>query len=177
MADDQNTDDQDLQDDPNGSDNNQQTPENKPPEIDWKARSREWEAKAKKSAGAERKLQELAERDMSDLQKAQKAAADANERANAVTAKATARATKATFNAMASARNSEFDTSDVLDLLDLSRFADEDGDIDEKGLQAIVNRLIPAGGSNPSFEGGARKSAPQGPDINQMIRDIAGRGQ
>jgi hypothetical protein len=47
------------------------------PEPDWKARSREWENRAKANADAAKELQTIKDRDLSELQRAQKAADEA----------------------------------------------------------------------------------------------------
>jgi hypothetical protein len=42
-------------------------------------------------------------------------------------------------------------------------------------LAAAANRLVPPPSGPPSFDGGARKSAPGAPDMNQLLRAAAGR--
>lgn len=130
----------------------------------------------KESAAHQQKLQEIQDRDLTELQKAQKAAVDADARIKDITVKAAARVATATFNAMAATRNPDAKTADVLQYVDLSRFVGDDGEVDEKAMQAAVNRLIaePAGGT-PIFEGGPRRAAPAGLDMNQFIRTAAGR--
>jgi hypothetical protein len=121
------------------------------------------------------KLQDFQDRDLTELQKAQKAAADADARIKDVTAKSAARVARATFNALAAARNPDAKTADVLEYVDLTRFVDDDGEVDEKAMQAAVNRLIAEPGGSPAFEGGARRSANSNQDMNQIIRSAAGR--
>lgn len=129
----------------------------------------------KELAAHQAKLQEMADRDLTELQRAQKAAADADARIKDITAQAAARIAKATFNALAAQRNPDVKTADVLEYVDLSRFVDDDGEVNEKAMQAAVNRLIaePAGGA-PSFDSGTRTPPPKGGDMNQIIRAAAG---
>lgn len=129
----------------------------------------------KDNAAHQAKLQEFQDRDLTELQKAQKAAADADARIKDITAKSAARVARATFNALAAARNPDAKTADVLEYVDLTRFVNDDGDVDEKGMQAAVNRLIAEPGGNPGFEGGVRKSAPANQSMNDIIRQAAGR--
>lgn len=129
----------------------------------------------KESATHQAKLQELQDRDLSELQKAQKAAADADARIKDITAKSAARVARATFNALAVARNPDADTKSVLEYVDLGRFVDDDGEVDEKAMQAAVNRLIAEpSGAAPTFDGGSRTPPPKGQDMNQLIRAAAG---
>jgi len=134
-------------------------------------------AAARKEADAfKRQLQQLQERDMSELQRAQKAAVDADARAKEVAARYGERLARSHFDALAARRNPDAKTAEVLEYVDLSRFVNEDGDLDEKGLAAAVARLIPEPqGGAPTFDGGARKSPPAGQDMNQIIRTAAGR--
>ena len=133
-------------------------------------------AQVRKDLAAQQvKLQEFQDRDLTELQKAQKAAADADARIKDLTAKSAARVARATFNALAAARNPDAKTADVLEYVDLTRFVDDDGEVDEKAMQAAVNRLIAEPGGSPTFEGGARRSANSNQDMNQIIRSAAGR--
>lgn len=135
-------------------------------------------AARKEAEDSKKALQALQDRDLSELQRAQKAATDADARAKEVTSKYGQRLARAHFDALAARRNPDVKTADVLEYVDLSRFVSDDGEVDEKAMQAAVNRLIaePTGGA-PSFEGGARKPPPAGQDMNSLLRSAAGRGQ
>ena len=53
---------------------------------DWKAKAREWEKRAKQNSKAAARLKEIEQANMSELEKAQAAQRDAEERANTATA-------------------------------------------------------------------------------------------
>lgn len=126
-----------------------------------------------KAAAAE--LQKIQDRDLSELQRAQKAAIDADARAKAVTGQYGQKLARAHFDALAARRNPDVSTSDVLEYVDLSRFVGEDGEVDEKSMAAAVARLIPEpSGGNPGFDGGPRTPPPAGQDMNAIIRRAAG---
>jgi hypothetical protein len=79
------------------------------------------------------------------------------------------------FDAIAGRRNPDFDTAQALEFLDLGKFLGEDGRPNDEAIAAAVERLVPAPNSGPpSFDGGARTSAPLG-DFNQELRRAAGR--
>jgi len=67
------------------------------------------------------------------------------------------------------------DIGGVFDYLDLSRFVGEDGEPDAKAVQAFVDGLPDRTPAAPSFDGGARGSAPAVGDMNQALRRAAGR--
>lgn len=80
------------------------------------------------------------------------------------------------FDAIAGRRNPDFDTAKALEYVDLSKFLGEDGRPDPKAITAAVERLVPeAQGGAPSYDGGPRGSAPKGADMNQLLRQAAGR--
>lgn len=130
----------------------------------------------KESAANQAKLQQFQDRDLTELQRAQKAAADADARIKDITSKASARVARATFNALAATRNPDADVKSVLEYVDLNRFVDDDGEVDEKAMQAAVNRLIaePSAGV-ANFDGGTRTPPAKGQDMNQLIRAAVGR--
>jgi len=79
------------------------------------------------------------------------------------------------FDALAGRRNADFDTSQALEYVDLSKFLDENGEPDSKAIKAAVERLVPeAAGGAPGFDGGARTPA-KAEDFNQVLRRAAGR--
>lgn len=64
---------------------------------------------------------------------------------------------------------------------DLSRFVNDDGTIDTKGISEAIDKLVKAkpylAASRPSgsFDQGARPNTPAGADMNRLIRQAAGR--
>jgi hypothetical protein len=82
---------------------------------------------------------------------------------------------RARFDALAGRRNPAVKTDDVLEFVDLSRFLTEDGRPDDKALSAAVDRLVAAPQNGPpSFDGGARRTAPKSPDMDALIRGQVG---
>jgi hypothetical protein len=84
------------------------------------------------------------------------------------------------YIAEAAKRNPGYDVQAVLDDINLARFIGDDGEPDSKAIAASVARLVPeataAGPAQPpAFDGGARTTAPAGPDMNRLIRQAAGR--
>lgn len=79
------------------------------------------------------------------------------------------------FDAAAARRNPDFDTAGPLEYVDLAKFVGEDGEPDTKAIKAAVERLVPEATGTPSFDGGSRRSAPKGNDMNALIRKAAGR--
>lgn len=136
--------------------------------VDWKAKAREWEKRAKdnhaKLKAAEPKLSEydrLVEISKSDLERAQEAATSAAAQISAYQG----RAVKAEIRAAASDR---FVDADVpFAYLDTSKYVTADGDIDQAAIAADLTELLvnkpglakPTGprlpGPNPAQGGGA----------------------
>ncbi len=120
-----------------------------------------------------------------ELDKVRQAAMSDSERAVAeaeVRGRATAlgevgqKLARARFDALAGRRNADVDTAQVLEFVDLSRFVDDSGDLDEKAIKAAVERLVPEPvGNTPSFDGGARTTASKTTDMNSLIRAYAAR--
>ncbi len=80
------------------------------------------------------------------------------------------------FDAAAGRRNPEFDTASALEWVDLGLFVGDDGEPNAKAIAAAVERLIPEPANGPpSFDGGARTSAPPTTGMNGLIRRAAGR--
>lgn len=87
-----------------------------------------------------------------------------------------ARLARTEFDALAGRRNPDFDTASALEWVDLARFVGEDGEPDTKAIKAAVERLVPVpDGGPPSFDGGARSTAPATTGMNSLIRKAAGR--
>lgn len=147
------------------------------PEIDWKAKAREWETRAKANGTAAQRLQEIEDKNKTELQRAQDAATAADARAMQTIKDYGAKLVRAQFDTLAARRNPDAKTSDILEYVDLSRLVDENGDPDMKALQAAVLRLVPEpAGGNPALEGGSRRPPKAGQDMETLLRQAAGRG-
>ena len=141
--------------------------------AEWKQRAKTAERESKAHAA---RLQELEDRDKSEVQKATEKATAAEQRAAAMAQ----RAAKAEVRALAAATFA--DPSDAAAFLDLSEFVDDTGDIDSKGIEKALADLLkrkPHLGKEaapPSFDGGARTTAGAPTDMNALIRSKAGLG-
>ncbi|MEU9436593.1 hypothetical protein [Streptomyces sp. NPDC048252] len=141
--------------------------------AEWKQRAKDAE-KASRTQAA--RLQEIEDRDKTEVQKAGERAAAAEQRAAAMAQ----RATKAEVRALAASTFA--DPSDAAAFLDLDAFVDDRGDIDSKGIEKALADLLkrkPHLGKEaapPSFDGGARTTAGAPTDMNALIRSKAGLG-
>ncbi|MEW2578351.1 hypothetical protein [Streptomyces syringium] len=123
-----------------------ETPKPSPPAVDhaaeaekWKALARKHEEKAKANVTAAKELAELKRQGMSDAERlADEAAAKARVEERTRLAGKLARQG---FLAAAAGRIPH--AADVADDLNLAKYVAEDGEIDEKGLTALVDRLAP----------------------------------
>jgi hypothetical protein len=123
-----------------------------------------------------KRLAEIEDKGRTDLERAQAAVAAAEARERESNARHGARLVRAQFDVLAARRNPDAKTSDILEYVDLSRLIDENGEPDLKALQAAVNRLVPEPlGGPPAVEGGVRKSPPAGQNMDQLLRQAAGR--
>jgi hypothetical protein len=141
--------------------------------AEWKQRARAAEKESRSHAA---RLQELEDRDKSEVQKASERAAAADQRAAAMAQ----RAAKAEVRALAASTFA--DPSDAAAFVDLADFVDDAGDIDSKGIEKALADLLkrkPHLGKEaapPSFDGGARTTAGAPTDMNALIRSKAGLG-
>lgn len=142
--------------------------------AEWKQRAKAAERESRSHAA---RLQEIEDRDKSEVQKASERATAAEQRAAAMAQ----RAAKAEVRALAASTFA--DPSDAAAFLDLADFVDDQGDIDSKGIEKALADLLkrkphlgreqPAA---PSFDGGARTTAGAPTDMNALIRSKAGLG-
>ena len=141
--------------------------------TDWKAEARKWEARAKENSGAAKAAEKARLDAMSESERAiEEAKQSARTEAATEYGKRLARTE---FDALAGRRNADFDTAAALEFVDLSRFLDESGEPDPKAIKAAVERLVPTADSGPAaFDGGARSTS-KAPDMNQVLRQAAGR--
>ncbi|MFF2189247.1 hypothetical protein [Streptomyces sp. NPDC058155] len=105
----------------------------------WKAQSRKHEARAKENADAARELAELKAANATDSEKAiseavKKAVAEERSRGAAALA-------RQVFLAGASGRLEN--AADVVEDVNLSKYIDANGDVDEDGLAKLIDRLAP----------------------------------
>ncbi|WP_369167783.1 hypothetical protein AB5J49_07925 [Streptomyces sp. R28] len=138
----------------------------------------EWKQRAKAAEKASRehaaRLQEIDDRDKSELQKANDRLSKAEQRAAAMVER-TARA-----EVRALAAGTFADPSDAAAFLNVADFVDDEGDIDSKGIEKALADLLkrkPHLGKEaapPSFDGGARTTAAKPQSMNELIRQQAG---
>jgi hypothetical protein len=146
--------------------------------TDWKAEARKWEQRAKENRAAAAEIEKARKAAMTE---SERAVAEAEERGRqTVVATYGQRLARTEYIAEAAKRNPGYDVQAVLDDINLARFIGDDGEPDSKAIAASVARLVPeataAGPAQPpAFDGGARTTAPAGPDMNRLIRQAAGR--
>ncbi|MFJ3587528.1 hypothetical protein ACIQUY_29270 [Streptomyces sp. NPDC090231] len=115
-----------------------------------KALSRKWEARAKENAAAAKELEELKAANATDSEKAigeavKKAVAEERSRGAAALA-------RQVFLAGASGRLDN--PADVVEDVNLSKYIDANGDVDEDGLAKLIDRLAPKKPDTGGDEGG-----------------------
>ena len=142
--------------------------------AEWKQRAKDAEKTSRAQAA---RLQEIEDRDKTEVQKASERATAAEQRATAMVE----RAARAEVRALAASTFA--DPSDAAAFLNLGDFVDEGGDIDSKGIEKALADLLkrkPHLGKEqpaaPSFDGGARTTAGAPTDMNALIRQKAGLG-
>lgn len=152
----------------------QETQEQKTFDADYVEKLRKENAKYRTEAkSAATELEKVRQASMSE---AEKAVAEAEARGKAsASAEWGKRFATAQFNALAARRNPDFDTSPVLEYVDMGKFLTDAGEVDEKALTAAVDRMVPPpAGGIPNFDGGARKPASKPANMNDVIRRAAG---
>lgn len=152
----------------------QQEQEPKTFDADYVANLRKEAAKYRTEAKAA--AAELEQHRKASMTEAEKAVAEAEARGRTAAAVDFGkRLARAEFDAQAGRRNPEYDTAGALELLDLSRFVKDDGDLDSKAIKAAVERLVPApNNAPPSYDGGSRTPT-RAVDMNKLIRQASGR--
>jgi hypothetical protein len=130
----------------------------------------------------DRELGEFKAQTKASMTEAERAAAEAEERGySKARTEYGARLAETEFRAAAAARNPDPEAAvRALRHLNLAGLLDEHGEPNGKAITAAVADLIPeataAGPAGPpSFDGGARTTAPAAPDMNALIRQAAGR--
>jgi hypothetical protein len=102
--------------------------------------SRKWEDRAKKNKGAADELAKLRREGMSDTEAAV-AAARAEERV-----KGGERIARSTF--LAAAKDRIANPKDVVDEINLSKYVDDDGEVDDDAIAELVDKLAPKSGKD-----------------------------
>lgn len=138
-------------------------------ETDWEAEAKKWESRAKANG---KQVKDLTEAQRSSMTEAERAVAEAEERGRtAATSQYRDRLVTTEFAAAVARRNPEAKPDDYLELLDLSKLADEHGEPDTKAIEKAAQRLVPEpDGRPPSFDSGARTSPPKGDSFSDQIR-------
>lgn len=134
--------------------------------------SRKWETRSKENHQAKTELEKQQKAAMTD---AERAVSEAESKGRTA---ATAEFGKrlATSEIRAAAADAQADLAGVFDYLDLARFVGEDGEPDEKAINAFVDGLPKKDPGTPSFDGGTRTPPPAAPSgMNALIRKAAGR--
>jgi hypothetical protein len=152
---DNDSDDQGDEGDGSGTDDGDQgdaEPDHKAEAEKWKALARKQEQRAKANAEAAKELAKIKREGMSDVEKRVDeavAAARAEERA-----RAGAKVARQAFLAAAAGRLKN--AKDVADELNLKKYVDEDGEVDEDAISDLVDRLAPGSDTDDEDDEDAR---------------------
>ncbi|MFD0078226.1 hypothetical protein ACFVIY_37995 [Streptomyces sp. NPDC127166] len=114
----------------------------------WKALARKHETKSKENAGAAKELARVKREGMSEVDKKVDeavAAARAEERT-----RAGERVARSAF--LAAAKGRIENAKDVLDDINLRRYVDDDGEVDDEAIAALVDKLAPDKGGDRDDE-------------------------
>lgn len=137
----------------------------------WKAQSRKHEQRAKENADAARELAELKAANATDSEKLVAEAvktAVAEERS-----KGAAKLARQVFLAGAAGRLDS--AADVVEDVNLSKYIDANGDVDEDGLAKLIDRLAPKPGTGDS-DGGDGDDQGGGSDTRRRARGSGYQG-
>lgn len=165
MADDDKSDAPQGDDDPQDHDDQ---PDDDKDDIDWKAMARKHERDAKK---ATRELEQVRKANQTEQERAIEAAKDEGRKSALVDAGQ--RLAAAEIKAALS--NVVPDPKAIVEDLNLAKYVNDDGEVDEDAVKALRDKYAALGGGKkpPSFDGGAKdKDAPSGGSfLTQAIRD------
>lgn len=142
--------------------------------TDWKAEARKWEDRAKANKGAADELEALKAAQMTEQEKAVKAAKD--EGRTAALAEAAPHIAQARLEAAAA--RAGVDLSAFAEYIDVSKFI-ADGAVDDKAIKAAVDKfakLAPAKGPGRSGGDMGGGSGHQQPTIEQQIAEAQSKG-
>ncbi|WP_432160769.1 hypothetical protein [Streptomyces sp. NRRL F-5630] len=147
-GDESDTDDDGDQDDDTDGDGGDDTVDHKVEAEKWRALAKKHEARAKANAGSAKELAKLKREGMSEADKKVDeavAAAVAQERV-----KSGERVARSAFLAAAKGRLDH--AKDVADDVNLRRYVDDEGEVDEDGIAELVDRLAPKSGKDKNDE-------------------------
>jgi len=144
-------------------------------EPDWKAEARKWENRAKENKDAADELEKLKAANMSEQEKAVKAAKD--EGRTAALAEAAPRIAQARLEAAAA--RAGVDLGEFAEFIDLAKFVDQDGQVNDKAIKAAVDKfskLAPKGaGRSGGDMGGGGGSGDQAASLDKQIEEATKR--
>ncbi|MCO1575021.1 hypothetical protein M8C13_04510 [Crossiella sp. SN42] len=148
-----------------------------PDETDWKAKSREWEKRAKANSKA---AEELEKYRMASMTEQEKAVADAEARGRTAAVTELGRElAQAKFEAAAAAKG--IDLGDAADLIDTAKFLDDKGQVDTEAIKTAVAKLAklapkPATQRSSSDKGGGSGEGAKRPtSLNAAVSQAYGR--
>lgn len=138
----------------------------------WKSLAQKHEQRAKSNATAAQELEKFRQQSMSE---AEKAVAEAEKRGESKAAERYA--SRLVDEAFRAATVGRVITPEALLSFDRKTFITDDGDVDRDGLTKWVETNAPEQGNPrpPSFDGGARTTAPAAAGMTGLIRKAAGR--
>ncbi|MER5213696.1 hypothetical protein ABT063_24770 [Streptomyces sp. NPDC002838] len=144
-------------------------------EPDWKAEARKWEQRAKDNKGAVDELEKLKAAQMTEQEKAVAAA----EKQGRTAALSEAAPQIAQARLEAAAARAGVDLSEFAEYLDVGKFIDKDGAVDDKAIKAAVDKfakLAPPKGPGRSGGDLGGGSGDQGPTLDQQIAQAKADG-
>ncbi|PNG20333.1 hypothetical protein C1J00_20945, partial [Streptomyces cahuitamycinicus] len=144
-------------------------------EPDWKAEARKWEQRAKDNKSAADQLEQLKAAQMTEQEKAVAAA----EKQGRTAALSEAAPQIAQARLEATAARAGVDLSEFAEFIDVSKFLDKDGAVDDKAIKAAVDKfskLAPAKGPGRSGGDLGGGSGHQAPTLDQQIAQAKADG-
>lgn len=145
-------------------------------ETDWKAMARKWEKLAKQNSRAAEELDKVREQSMTETEKAVAKARKEGETTAMVAAGR--KLAEARFE-VALARKG-LDLGDAAELIDVGRFVDDKGDVDDDAIKKAVARLAKLAPHTPpssggDFGGGNGQGTPP-KNLRDQIREAEAKG-
>lgn len=133
---------------------------------------------AKHRTEARAAQQELERQRQASMSDAEKQVAEAEKRGReAARSEFGTRFVRSQFDVAAARRNPEFDTAPIVDIVDLTKFLDDDGEVDLTALNKAVERLVPAAVTGPPSQDGGARSTTKPTSMNDIIRAQAKGGR
>ncbi|WP_113699176.1 hypothetical protein [Nonomuraea lactucae] len=143
---------------PEGGTGENTPPANQPPappaqegtETDWKAEARKWEKRAKENSSAAEELDKVRKASMSEQEKAVEKARKEGE--TTATVAAGRKLAEAKFETALARKG--LDLGDAADLIDVGKFVDDKGDVDDAAIKKAVDKLAKLAPKAPPSSGG-----------------------